>query len=90
MAFNRNSNNNNHVGFTAQEVSEIYDGVVQMYAPNEPSAITLHCGSNDEMLRVAPDGFYVRGVKIPQDDQEAQTVYLAFKQWLAWANLQRR
>ncbi len=32
-----------------------------------------------EMLRVAQDGFYVRGVKVPADDKEAETVYNAFK-----------
>ena len=56
----------------------------------EPSAITLMAGSSDEMIRIDRDGFYVRGVKVPVDDREAETVYNAFKQWLAWANLQRR
>lgn len=57
----------------------------------EPSSIVLNTGhGSDEMLRVAPDGFYVRGVRVPADEQEAETVYNAFKQWLVWANLQRR
>jgi hypothetical protein len=58
----------------------------------EPSAITLMAGgmNSDEMLRVSNKGFWVRGVKVEQDDKEAETVYQAFKQWLAWANLQRR
>lgn len=43
-----------------------------------------------EMLRVAKDGFYVRGVKIPADDQEAEIVYNAFKQFLTWSELNRR
>jgi len=43
-----------------------------------------------EMLRVGPDGFWVRGVKIEQDEQEAQAVYNAFKQWMAWASLEGR
>jgi hypothetical protein len=43
-----------------------------------------------EMLRVAQDGFYVRGQKIPADDKEAETVYNAFKQFLVWAELNRR
>jgi hypothetical protein len=42
-----------------------------------------------EMLRIAEDGFYVRGVKIEQDEKEAQTVYKAFHQWLTWATLNR-
>jgi hypothetical protein len=43
-----------------------------------------------EMLRVAEDGFYVRGVKVTQDDKEAEIVYNAFKQFLTWAELNRR
>ena len=54
----------------------------------EPNSVSLNAGA-DEMIRVAADGFYVRGVRVPADDREAETVYLAFKQWLAWANLQR-
>jgi hypothetical protein len=53
-----------------------------------PNCISLNSGS-DEMIRVAADGFYVRGVRVPADQQEAETVYRAFKQWLAWTNLQR-
>jgi hypothetical protein len=52
------------------------------------NSITLNA-AQDEMLRITADGFYVRGQRVPVDDKEAQTVYLAFKQWLAWANLQR-
>ncbi len=43
-----------------------------------------------EMLRVDKDGFYVRGKKIPVDDKEAETVYNAFKQFLVWAELNKR
>lgn len=56
----------------------------------EPSAITLMAGTNDEMIRIDETGFYVRGVRVPADEHEAETVYKAFKQWLAWANLQKR
>ena len=41
-----------------------------------------------EMLRIGRDGFYVRGVKIEQDEKEAEKVYVAFHQWLTWATLQ--
>ena len=58
-------------------------------ANNEQVAnITLTNGSS-EMLRVAKDGFYVRGVKIEQDEKEAEKVYNAFHQWLTWATLNR-
>jgi hypothetical protein len=42
-----------------------------------------------EMLKVADDGFYVRGVKVPADDREAETVYNAFKEFLVWSRLHR-
>jgi hypothetical protein len=51
--------------------------------------VILRAG-NEDMLRIAPDGFYVRGVKVPIDDSEAITVYNSFQQWLAWAQLQRQ
>jgi hypothetical protein len=42
-----------------------------------------------EMLRVAEDGFYIRGEKVPVDDKEAATVYNAFKEFLVWSRLSR-
>lgn len=59
------------------------------FQESKPNSIQLNAGA-EEMIRVAQDGFYVRGVRVPADEQEAQAVYLAFKQWLAWANLQRK
>ena len=41
------------------------------------------------MLRVGPDGFWVRGVRVKQDDNEATTVYNAFKAWMTWAQLNK-
>ena len=74
-----------------------------LYQPAQPeyalSDIAFNQAYNDslsmvaggtEMLRVAKDGFYVRGVKVPADDREAETVYNAFKQFLTWAELNRR
>jgi hypothetical protein len=54
-----------------------------------------HLGANcisltaagDEMLRVAKDGFYVRGVLVEADEKEAKAVYEAFKQWMTYAIL---
>ena len=53
------------------------------------STITFHATKNNEMLRIASDGFYVRGVKLEQNEQEAEKVYNAFHQWLTWATLNR-
>ena len=43
--------------------------------------------AGDEMLRVAKDGFYVRGVLVEADEKEAKAVYNAFKQWMTYAIL---
>lgn len=53
------------------------------------NSLTMVAGGT-EMLRVAQDGFYVRGVKVPADEKEAETVYNAFKQFLVWSELNRR
>ena len=82
---------NKAYGIVAHEVGQLAPAEYEIRDP-EPSSITMMSGglNSEEMIRVAPDGFYVRGVRVPADDREAETVYLAFKQWLAWANLQRR
>jgi hypothetical protein len=54
----------------------------------EPTSNTIVLNAGDEpMLKVAKDGFYVRGVKVAQDDKEAEVVYNTFKQWLEWTVL---
>jgi hypothetical protein len=78
-------------GIIAQEVSELFpemftinttlpDPVLSVSAPPQNN-IVFHTGKA-ETLRVAEDGFYVRGVKVPVDDNEAAAVYKAFKQFL--------
>jgi hypothetical protein len=56
---------------------------------NNPNTITCLAGG-EEMLRVGPDGFWVRGVKVEQDDKEAEIVYNAMKEFLTWSQLTRR
>ena len=48
--------------------------------------ISLTAGG-EEMLRVAPDGFYVRGERVPAGKKESRAVYNAFKQWMTAAIL---
>ena len=69
-----------------------YNDVEYKLHEPQPSAITFNTGgvNSEEMVRIDKDGFYVRGKKVPVDDNEALTVYNAFKQWLAWANLQQQ
>jgi hypothetical protein len=56
---------------------------------SQQDSLTMIAGGS-EMLRVAQDGFYVRGQRVPADDREAETVYTAFKQFLVWAEINRR
>lgn len=83
------------VGFTAHEVGELLPGTVgyiDVDAVNRArNTITFMAGNpSTEMLKVSEDGFWVRGVKVEQDDKEALTVYNAFKAWMMWAKLNER
>jgi hypothetical protein len=76
-----------------------YDDWLQQYVDNldvnEDWYLDGRLGANDinltaggeEMLRVAKDGFYVRGVRVEADAQEAEAVYEAFKSWMTYAIL---
>ena len=50
-----------------------------------PHTIVFNAGTDDEMLKITPDGFYVRGVQVEQDANEAEAVYKAFKEFMTWA-----
>jgi hypothetical protein len=57
----------------------------------KPNIIFNAGGTSEEpILRISEDGFWVRGVKIEQDEQEAATVYRAFKQFMVEAELRRK
>ena len=60
----------------------------ELLSQERPNTITCMAGG-DEMLRVTPDGFWVRGKKVKQDDREAEIVYNAFKAWMSWAQLNK-
>jgi hypothetical protein len=60
----------------------------QFVNDRKPNTITCMAGGA-EMLRVSPDGFWVRGKKVEQDDTEAEAVYNAFKTWMTWSQLNR-
>ena len=63
-------------------------GAVPPVAKLPMNTITCLAGG-EEMLRVSPEGFWVRGVRVQQDDTEAQAVYNAFKAWMTWAQLNK-
>ncbi len=58
-------------------------------ADTEPTAHVIMSTGETEMLKITKDSFYVRGVKVPQDDKEAETVYNAFLQWMSYMALTR-
>ena len=56
-----------------------------------PNNITFHANgiSPTPILSISEDGFYVRGKKVPVDDNEALAVYKAFKQWMVTEEMMR-
>lgn len=70
--------------FKKQEQEQLSPSMIVSATPS--NNIVLH-SAGTEMLRVADDGFYVRGVRVEQDETEAKQVYDAFKSWLTWATL---
>jgi hypothetical protein len=55
----------------------------------EYNTIVFKTDSQTEMLRVTPDGFYIRGVKVEQGPEEAKSVYKAILQMIMWDTLRR-
>lgn len=74
--------------FTIQE-SAIHPVISIAENANKPATIVFNANQN-EILKVAEDGFYVRGKKVPVDDREAESVYKAFREFLVWAALVRK
>ena len=67
---------------------ELDHDIGNMYSDNRLGANDIHLtAGGEEMLRVAKDGFYVRGVKVEADEKEAKAVYEAFKSWMTYAIL---
>jgi hypothetical protein len=84
-------------GFIAQEIEEFFPEMMistprptPVLSVSAPPAnnIIFHTGPA-EMLRVTEDGFYVRGVKVEADENEASSVYKAFKAFLVHHALTR-
>jgi len=79
-------------GIIAQEVGEAFSEMFTIQPTPRPTPVfsvtappqnnIIFHSNKSEILRVAEDGFYVRGVKVPVDDNEAAAVYKAFKSFL--------
>jgi len=48
----------------------------------KPNNIVFHTQENNEILKIGPDGFWVRGVAVEQGPGEAREVYNAFLEFL--------
>lgn len=61
------------------------------YEGFDNNTITFHSNAKlpTPILVINEDGFWVRGVKVEQDEKEAATVYRAFKQFMVEAELRR-
>ena len=55
----------------------------------ETDATVVFTAGASEMLKITEDGFYVRGVRVEQDANEAAEVYRAFREYLTWAIISR-
>jgi hypothetical protein len=76
-------------GFMFEEDIPVPTPALSISSPPENgdgANITFYTGQS-EMLKVASDGFYVRGKKLDIDDNEAEHVYRAMRQFLIWAAL---
>jgi hypothetical protein len=84
LCINTTGSNNFAQGYLSQEVGPSY-----AFRDPEQDTIILSAGGDQEMLKITKDGFYVRGVKVEQDEKEAEAVYKAFKRWLVENELRR-
>lgn len=64
---------------------------IQITPLPDNSSITFTPSGNTEvpLLKIGPDGFWVRGVKVPVDENEGLAVFKAFKQWMVETQLRR-
>lgn len=59
----------------------LHEAVHPVYGPIT-NTVMFHLQPGEEPLLVlSPTGFWVRGVKVEQDEHEAQRVYQAFTEW---------
>jgi hypothetical protein len=69
--------------------SPVLNPIIQVGANTPaPANVTFYVGDK-ELLKLSNDGFYVRGKKLDVDDNEAEHVYKAFREFLIWSALIR-
>lgn len=55
----------------------------------QPESYITFITNQSELLKITEEGFFVRGKKVEADEQEAASVYRAFKEFLIWSALTR-
>ncbi len=70
-------------GFKEKDMSEdiIVQGVKLTQHP-EPTQITFYLRDGAPAIEIKPDGFYIRGEKVPQDENESRAMFEAFRAFL--------
>jgi hypothetical protein len=51
--------------------------------PVSKNSVNFMLDNNEEVMSIRQDGFYVRGVKVEQNEDEAKKVYDTFCEWLS-------
>lgn len=83
----------NNIGVVTQEVEKVtFEYVFHQLSPKPVLTMTSNGNitfniEDEEYLCITDTGFFVRGKQVAPDSKEAEQVYNAFKQWLAWAHL---
>ena len=67
---------------TAMGAGLLVDSPLTFQEPCSTIFFATQEGEKAEILRIAKDGFYVRGVKLEQDEHEARKVWKAFTDWM--------
>lgn len=62
-------------------------GGVAYDAPPNNFIFQTHAGEKPPMLRITPEGFFVRGEPVAIGADEARAVYDAFVMWMREANM---
>ena len=72
-------------------LNTIDDQTINFFAAKPISQdIVFYASGGVEMVRLTPDGFYVRGVKLEQDKSEARSVFDGMREFLAGWQTQGR
>lgn len=60
-----------------------------LFVPTENYHSIKFYVDTEVLLEISPNGFYVRGNRVNQDDNEAEIVYNTFHKWLTFVTLTR-